>query len=119
MTNTDRAERIALILTGMEDETPETVLIDLLADCLHWCHQNAQSFNDLLEIATGHFESELAQERKANNPIFRLTCAHCDAATAVANELAANAQGWSRVQPFERVEETHLGVCPHCQQVEV
>lgn len=66
--NKDRAFNIEKILTGCvfdvyECDEVETVLVDMVADLMHYCFQNDVNFDDILRIAANHFDQELIEER--------------------------------------------------------
>jgi hypothetical protein len=61
-TNRDRAEDCARLLDEMGAEDPETGMIDLLADALHYCNQTSVDFENCLRIAGNHFQEEKDEE---------------------------------------------------------
>lgn len=59
LTNNDRAERAHLAIDAYGDDIPESNLIDLLADAMHWCEQEELNFKRLLQMASQHYLCEL------------------------------------------------------------
>ena len=63
MTNKDRAEKILdFLIMDYDGDDDEASITDLLADLLHFCHQKNIEFDDILETAVMHFNTELAEE---------------------------------------------------------
>jgi hypothetical protein len=64
-TNQDRADRVTTTLAaymatkGETPDTPETDLIDLLADIRHFCDTEELALGDLDRIAHGHYLAEV------------------------------------------------------------
>lgn len=56
--NQARAENAADVLDYVGGDDPETTLIDLLTNLLHFCDQTSVDFDNCLRISRGHFEAE-------------------------------------------------------------
>lgn len=41
-----------------DENDPQTNLVDLLADAMHWCHKNGVSFDEACETARCHYAEE-------------------------------------------------------------
>lgn len=61
--NEERVERFAELLPTYPDTDDHSNLIDILADAMHWCKANGESFEDALRSAKGHFRTEVTEER--------------------------------------------------------
>lgn len=79
-TNEERAQRMELTaryyctLVGQnyEADGPDTAMMDILADLLHWCDRHLESFDELLRIASDHHScerAEAAEEETQNAPL--------------------------------------------------
>lgn len=73
-TNTDRADialQTLLAFAQMTDQeaeldaAPQTVLTDLLANLLHYCHLEGFDFDKALRIAKDHCEAAAHEDEKA------------------------------------------------------
>lgn len=53
-----RVERCEAAIQGYSDDLPESNLIDLMADAMHWCKAKGQDFESLLASARTHFDTE-------------------------------------------------------------
>ena len=53
-----RCDRIARLLRGGQGSSSEN-LIDLLADAMHWCDLNGESFEALRRVAYQHYLTEI------------------------------------------------------------
>ena len=63
MNNAKRAARFATILETVADtdsaDLEQSMLIDLLADAMHWCDANGEDFHIALAQACRHYIHEL------------------------------------------------------------
>jgi len=59
LTNQERAIRCQQAITAYSDDDTYTNLVDFLADAMHWCQVNGQSFRDALDTALMHFDAEM------------------------------------------------------------
>ena len=59
--NLQRAIRCDAAITKYGDDLPESNLIDLLTDAMHWCPLNDQDFHTLLHMAMRHYVAELRE----------------------------------------------------------
>jgi len=57
--NQQRADRCQKAITAYSDDDDHSNLVDFLADALHWCHVNGQSFRDALDTALMHFDAAI------------------------------------------------------------
>lgn len=57
----ERAERAAQVLdlAELNGSDPESALVDVLADLMHYCHVTSRDFDESLRIARQHFEEEV------------------------------------------------------------
>lgn len=60
--NAHRIERCNKAIVGYSDDLPESNLIDLMADAMHWCKANGHDFDKKLELARTHFDAETTTE---------------------------------------------------------
>ena len=63
--NAKRSNRLEVAMLALREEygdDPSTILIDLLADAMHWCRRNGQDFDHALGIAANHFQTEIIEE---------------------------------------------------------
>lgn len=58
LTNQERADRCQEAINAYSDDHTYTNLVDFLADTMHWCRLNGESFSDILETALMHFDAE-------------------------------------------------------------
>jgi hypothetical protein len=59
-TNASRAVSYYANLVGNNNETVRTSVVDLLADLMHLSYIASFDFEDVLDLATMHYEDELA-----------------------------------------------------------
>lgn len=57
--NQQRAVRYQQAITVYSGDDAHTNLVDFLADAMHWCHINGDSFDDALDTARMHFDAEM------------------------------------------------------------
>ena len=62
--NASRAKRCAEAVARYGDDMPESNLIDLLADAMHWADHNGQDFHFLLASACRHYIHELNDQQQ-------------------------------------------------------
>ncbi len=62
-TNRERALQSEKAIARYGDDLLESNLIDLLADAMHWCDGNGQSFHYLLAQACRHYIHELNDQQ--------------------------------------------------------
>jgi hypothetical protein len=60
LSNQVRAGRCQQAITAYSDDDTYTNLVDFLADAMHYCHVNGDSFRDALDTAVMHFEAEIS-----------------------------------------------------------
>jgi len=63
--NTSRAYRAGEVLDyydEMDGTDPDSNVVDLLADLMHYCNQSSWDFTQALETARMHFEAEVEGE---------------------------------------------------------
>jgi hypothetical protein len=59
----NRVRHAAAAITSYGDDLPETNLIDLLVDAMHWCDQSGNDFHIALCQAGRHYINELNDEQ--------------------------------------------------------
>ena len=62
-TNRSRAERAATAISQYGNDSPDSNLIDLLTDAMHWCDQSGIDFHIALCQAARHYINELNDEQ--------------------------------------------------------
>jgi hypothetical protein len=68
MNNADRADRFATALEAVAGKdapayVEQELLIDLLADAMHWCDANGEDFHIALAQACRHYINELNDQQ--------------------------------------------------------
>jgi hypothetical protein len=61
--NQGRGERAATTIGQYGNDSPDSNLIDLLADAMHWCDQSGLDFHIALCQAGRHYVNELNDEQ--------------------------------------------------------
>jgi hypothetical protein len=64
--NATRAKRfqIAIDVLNPDFDQEQEILIDLLADAMHWCDANCEDFHYCLAMACRHYINELNDEQQ-------------------------------------------------------
>jgi hypothetical protein len=60
--NRQRADRCQQAITAYSDDDDYTNLVDFLADAMHLCRDKDYDFDELLRIATHHYQIEIIEE---------------------------------------------------------
>jgi hypothetical protein len=64
--NAQRAARLEEAMLAFREEygdDPFTIIVDLLADAMHWCDANSETFAYALAVAGTHYVAELNGEQ--------------------------------------------------------
>lgn len=64
--NAQRIARLEVAMLALREEygdDPFTIIIDLLADAMHWCDANSETFAYALAVAGKHYIAELNGEQ--------------------------------------------------------
>ena len=64
LSNQHRATRCDRAIVKYGDDLPESNLIDLLTDAMHWCDANGGDFHIALAQACRHYLNELNEEQR-------------------------------------------------------
>ena len=70
--NIQKAHRAGEVLDFYDEidgTDPDSNVVDLLADLMHYCARTAWNFDSALETARMHFEAERDEEEQENSPV--------------------------------------------------